>query len=505
MSFTASARTSGPELHALLIRRRWWFLLPLLAGWLAVVSLRWVLPPDYQSQSLLLMQRQAVPTVYVQPNVTFNPDQMLQSMGLEVLSRDRLAQVVREHNLYPALQRSRGMDAAIAELQQQIAIAPVDLASLPHPPAGDWSAVSIAYTAPTPALAQVVDNDLTTSFIQQNLRATQQASSDTTSFLKQQLQQASDALGQAQLAVENFERGHLGSLPGQGPANLALVMNLQTEASAGLSALNHTQQEIATDRALVTHAPTPGDLDRQQQLQTLEAQLSQMRSRYTERYPGIVSLQQQIAVLQAKQAAHPVGEAGNSLALAQANSQLQADEALLPQQQKQVAQLNRDLGRYQQRLTGAPLPASQLAALETTEQQAQVAYQSLLGKWNSSRMASELAAQQGGAQFQLVNAPSWPREPSWPKPSELSLLGLLVGACLGLGACVVGECIDDRIATEGDLAVVGLAPVLIRVPRLCSARQRKRQQFRALVQWVAVSVALLLLLAGNLWLWRLGG
>lgn len=504
MSFAASARTSWPQLKATLMRRRWLFLLFLVAGWLAVASLRWVLPPEFQSQSLLLIQRQAVPTTYVQPNVTFDPNQMLQSMGLEVLSRDRLAQVIREHNLYPKLQQRGGMDAAIAELQKQIAIAPVDLASLPHPPAGDWSAVSIAFTASSPALAQAVANDLTTSFIQQNLKATQQASSDTTSFLRQQVQQAGDTLHQAQAAVQEFERRHLGSLPGQGQANLALVMNLQAQASAAVAGRDHTQQEITADRALLAQAPTSDQLALQQQLQSLEAQLGQMRSQYTARYPGIVSLQQQIAALQAKIAAGPGGKPDNSLAMAQARSQLQADEALLPQQNDQVAQLQRDLNRYQVRLNAAPVPATQLAALESAEQQAQAAYQDMLGKWNSSRMASELAAQQGGAQFQLVNAPNWPREPSWPKPADLCLLGLLAGLCLGLGACLLAECMDDRIATESDLVALGVTPVLIRVPRLCSARRRRWQRLGAVAQWAAVSAALLFLLAANLWLWRLG-
>ncbi|MGH9477030.1 MAG: GumC family protein [Terriglobales bacterium] len=505
MNPSSSPRLSGSAVGHLFLRRRWWFLLPFVGGWLLVASLRWVLPPQFQSQSLLLIERQVVPPAYVQPNVTFDPDHLLQSMGLEVLSRDRLAQVVRQHDLYPDLQRRRGMDAAVAELQKDISIQPVDLASLPHPPTGDWSALSIAFTGSTASLAQAVDNDLTTSFIQQNLRATQQASADTTTFLSQQVEQAQTAWQQAQAAVQSFERAHLGSLPGQDQANLALTMNLQSELNASLAARDHTRQEIATDKALLAHAPTPAQEQMQQQLQTLEAELRQMRTQYTGRYPGMVQLQHQISLLRAQLGA-PAGADGgaSSLPLVQVRSQLQADIAQLPFEQTQVDKLERQLRRYQQRMTAAPLKASQLDGLEAQQQQAAAAYQSLLGKFDSSRMASELAAQQGSAQFRLVDAPSLPRVPVWPQPGTLCLVGLLAGACLGLAAAAVAEFAEDRVTGEDELLALGVTPVLVRIPPLCDTHQQARRRLRAAMEWALASGLVLILAAANVWMWRLG-
>src|SRR6185437_1327756 len=250
--------------------------------------------PSYESQALLLVEQQSVPQTYVQSNVTFNAGQLLQSMGLQVLSRDRLAQVVRQYHLYPDVQQRLGMDAAIAKLQKQITIEPVSLTSLPNPPPGDWSAIRIAFDASTPKLAQEVDNDLTTSFIQENLRATQQASAQTTTFLQQQLQQAAAPLQQAQAQVQNYERDHMGMLPGQEQANLAIMMNQQSALAATLATRNRIQLEIASDRALLANAPTPEQAQMQQDLTSLQSQLSTLRSHYTDRYPGVVLLEQQI-------------------------------------------------------------------------------------------------------------------------------------------------------------------------------------------------------------------
>ncbi|MGH9488629.1 MAG: hypothetical protein ACRD04_13700 [Terriglobales bacterium] len=508
----ATARPDWIAIRSLLSRRRWWFLLPFVAGWAVVASLFWLLPAQYQAQALLLVEHQAVPPSYVTPNITFNPEQLLQSMGLQVLSHDRLAEVVRAHRLYPALQRRHGMDAAIAKLQKQITIAPVSLASLPNPPPGEWSALRIAFTASTPALAQAVDNDLTTSFIQQNLRATQQASADITSFLQQQLQEAAAARDQAQTQVESFERSNLGLLPGQGQANLALAMNLQTQLSAQLAARDQTQLQIAADRALVAQVPTPAVQQMQQQMQSLEDQMRDLRGRYTARYPEVMHLQQQIAALKIQLAAQPGkstrpakdAAAASSPALLQARSQLQADDALLPRQQVQVSTLERQLRRYQRRLTLAPVPASQLAGLEAQQQQAETSYQTILAKLNSSQMASELEQQQGGAQFRLVNAPDYPRQPVWPKPATLTLLGLLAGVCLGLGVSAAAELTEDRLHAENELAALGVRPVLARIPPLRTVREQASRRLRYRLEWAAASALVALVVAGSLWLLLLG-
>lgn len=509
MSLDGSTSTMSLQaVWAVLRRRRWWLLLPLLGGWAAVASLRYVLPAQYQSQALLLIEQQAVPHTYVQPNVTFNADQMLQSLGQQVLSHDRLAQVVRQYHLYPGVEARQGLDAAIFKLRKAISIQPVSLASLPHPQSGDWSAITIGFQAQSPALAQAVANDLTTLFIQDNLQATQQASAQTTSFLDQQVQQAAAQLQQARAQVQTFERAHLGTLPGQTQTNLAMAMSLQAELASSLAAVNSTKQEIASDRALLAQAPSPDQQAQQQQLATLEAQLQQLRSRYTARYPAVIALQQQIAALKHSPSAAAGGSspsasaAQSSLALSQVRSQLQADEALLPEQQKQAKELQHQVAGYQRRLALAPLPASELAGLNAQEQQAAAAYQDLLSKRNASQMASQLEAQQGGAQFRLLDAPALPQKPVSPKPAVLSLLGVAVGLILGLAVSAAAELLQDRIRGEAEIIATGLTPILARVPSLRSRSEQARRRWRACCEWAAGAALLLVLIAGNLWMLR---
>ncbi|HVA63602.1 MAG TPA: Wzz/FepE/Etk N-terminal domain-containing protein [Terriglobales bacterium] len=498
------------QLRALLLRRRWWLLLSLCAGWLGVVSLLWLLPPVYSSQALLLVEQQSVPQNYVQPNVEFNPQAQLQSLGQQVLSRDRLAQIVEQFHLYPRLVSSQGEDAAVRRMRLAITLEPVSLADLPTPPQGPWSAVRLAFSASSPQTAQGVAERLTQAFIQENLRATQAASSRTTDFLREQLQQAGQQVQQAQQQLQQYEHGHLGLLPGQGQANLAIVMSLQSQLGASQAALLNNQQEIVTDRSLLAQAPSAHVLRLRSQIAALRARLNQLRSRYTDRYPAVGQAGQQLAALQAQLAQASSGQppAPSSVAdspeLAQARSRLQAAEAQLPRQQNDVVRLQKQLAQYERRLDLAPMPAAQLAALNTQLQQVQANYQARQAKLANSEMASQLEQEQGGAQFQLVNAPTVPRRPVWPNPALLAPLGLAAGLLLGLAICLLMELSGDCIGGEAELLALGLTPVWIHIPPLYSRGQRFRRRLRFGLEWISAGALLSLLVLGNIWMLRQG-
>lgn len=505
---TATPRSVSPrELRALLIRRRWLILALFVLGWGATVSLRWVLPPRYESSALLLAVNQSVPAQYVAPNVNFDPDQLLQSMGARVLSRARLQDIVSRFGLFPAALQRHGMDAAVKKLRADISLQPASVAGLPTPQQGQWSAIQISVRASSADLAQRIANSVTTDFVQDDLSQTQQASDRTTSFLRQQLAQAQQDVSAAEQKVRDYEQRHLGELPGQQQSNLAMSLNLQTELDGALDALDRDQRTIATAQAQLANAPSPTVVQLRDQLTSLQAQLVQLRSAGdTARHPDVVSTEAQIAAVRralasaGAQAAPGGGEA--SAATAALRGQLQAAQKAEPKLQAQVATLRRQLKAYRQRLADAPLPASALTQLNNQLQQAQAAYQALLAKTNASAMASALEQSQGGAQFELVNPPDLPRQPAWPNLALLCWLGLAVGLGLGVGAVALAEIYRGTVAGEADLARLGLGPVIVHIPPLYTRAQRARRRLRHGLEWLVACTLLAAVAVGNLWLLR---
>jgi succinoglycan biosynthesis transport protein ExoP len=88
------------EYFAIVLRRRWWILLPLFLSWLTVWGVSWFLPTTYQSEALISAEQQKVSDIYVMENVNVNLQNRLQSTTQQVLSHASLQGIIDRFKLY---------------------------------------------------------------------------------------------------------------------------------------------------------------------------------------------------------------------------------------------------------------------------------------------------------------------------------------------------------------------------------------------------------------------
>src|SRR6202790_2534205 len=93
------------EYFAIVVRRRWWIVLPLFLIWLTVWVVSWLLPTTYQSDALISAEQEKVSDLYVMENVNVNLQNRLQSTTQQVLSRASLQAIIDRFNLYPTTPR----------------------------------------------------------------------------------------------------------------------------------------------------------------------------------------------------------------------------------------------------------------------------------------------------------------------------------------------------------------------------------------------------------------
>src|SRR5579859_1177830 len=103
-------------------RRHIHFLIPLVIGWAVVWSASWVLPPRYQSSTLILVEQPTMPKDYVTPNVSDDLQQRLQSITQQILSRTRLLHIIDEFNLYAAERGLSNPDEKVERMRKDIDI-----------------------------------------------------------------------------------------------------------------------------------------------------------------------------------------------------------------------------------------------------------------------------------------------------------------------------------------------------------------------------------------------
>src|SRR3569832_1119319 len=143
----------------IVVRRRWWILLPTFLIWVTVFRVSWFVPSQFRSETVILVEQQKIPQQYVQTNVASDMQERLQSMTQQILSRTRLMKIIQDFKLYQNVRRSTP-DELIERIRDDIKI------ELVHAPGDKYlTAFKIYNSSPSPLLAQQVANELTTLFI----------------------------------------------------------------------------------------------------------------------------------------------------------------------------------------------------------------------------------------------------------------------------------------------------------------------------------------------------
>src|SRR5580692_12334058 len=103
-------------------RRHIHFLIPLFLGWLLVWGASWGLPVRYKSGTLILVEQPTMPKNYVEPNVSDDLQNRLQSITQQILSRTRLLMIIDKLHLYAGGHEKINPDEKVARMTKDIDI-----------------------------------------------------------------------------------------------------------------------------------------------------------------------------------------------------------------------------------------------------------------------------------------------------------------------------------------------------------------------------------------------
>jgi succinoglycan biosynthesis transport protein ExoP len=503
-------------------RRHLHFLIPLFLGWLLVWGASWFLPVRYKSSTLILVEQPTMPKTYVEPNVTDDLQNRLQSITQQILSRTRLLLIIDKLHLYDDGHRQITPDEKVELMRKDIDIELVRR--------GDQiTAFNIYYSARDPHVAQRVTSELTDLFINENLRVRQQQSEDTTKFIGSQLENARVSLAEQEAKVREFKGEHEGELPSQEASNLQILSGLQAQLQNEQDALNTAKQQrvylqtlIEQNRALHTTSRSPdgsptGLAAIDQELDRLRAKLAELSSRYTDHYPEVENVKDEItktekmrvqlvAELKAKgssgRQADDVTAARDvtdplSTPLLQLQGQLQSSQTEIANREQAVAMLKGRVGSYQNRLDSAPASEQELADLTRGYDQTKANYDDLLKKQNESTMATNMEQMQQGERFSMIDPPSLPVRPDFPNRLKFCGIGLGLGLALGLVVVVGLELMDDRLHSEKELKILLPMTILSEIPEIVSSSDKQSVRKRMVLGWAVAALVATTILAGS--------
>jgi succinoglycan biosynthesis transport protein ExoP len=512
---------------SIVVRRRWWILLPTFVCWAIVWTGSWVWPDRFKSEALILVEQQRVPEHYVVPNVTLDLQDRVLAITQRILSRTRLQATIDRFHLY---QHSRGLGSLlqtkdpVEQMRKDIQIDLVqsDGKTAVHP--GDLAAFKIRYFAASAEIARQVNSELTSLFIEENLKSQQLSSESTTAFLNSQLTDARAKLEEQESKVRGFKAKHLGDLPSQLESNVQILSGMQGQLQNNQRALDGANQQRLYLESLEQQYQTAmaqsgsGDPNARpeetlnKELMDARSRLAEARSKYTEDHPDIIALKNQVAKAEvlkkqeiaAEQAANANDESSNlagstSTSMMQLQSQIKANQLEIQNYDKRRKDLERQISSYQARLNLTPSTEQELADISRGYEESKANYNSLLQKQNQSELATSLEQRQQGERFSVIDPPSTPLKPSSPNHLIVSLAGLALGVVVGVGLVAFFELTEVRVRDKKDVEDLVNARVLVGIPHLSTRTEDRLHELRRLAEIAATVAMAVLMAAGNLY------
>ena len=488
-----------------LFGRRWLIVAYMVCGWAAGTAISWLLPPRYRSETVILVEQQKVPEHYVESNITVDLQERLQSMSEQILSRTRLLALIDKFDLYRDKAGHRDADALVERMRKDIQVEMITAAGRRD----QLSAFKVSYSAAKPKLARDITNELTSLFINENLQDREQQSQETTKFLESQLDEARRSLSEQEDKLRQFRTQHSGELPEQVQSNLQILGGLQIQLRAANDTLNQAEQRNLYLRSLLNQyrAALPGAAGdpaddssgmtsrTASQLAALKAQLAELQGRYTDRYPDILRLKQQISELEEHQptaVSTPTTSAkitgDESAPILQLRSELSANEFQIKSEKAKIRQLEEQIEAYQLRLNATPTRQQQAAAVTRDYDQSRTYYETLLSKKLQSEMATNLEMRRQGEQFHMIDPPNLPSRPYWPNRLAFSFGGLAAGLALGLAMAVLLELLNSRVNQEVELVEFFGSGYVLALPAFTTEIEAARAYRSRIREFVAAGV-----------------
>lgn len=470
------------EYLQILWRRLWLIVLPAVLGLLAAYGYSQTIPDRYSSQTLVLVEGQRVPDDFVRSVVREEINSRLGTMREQIQSRSRLEPLISRFNLFESEVGRVPTEDLVNRLRAAINVTPVQQM------AGGFHGLPgfrIIVTWSDPRIAQALCAEITSMFIDENLRQRGNRAEETTAFLTKQLEDAKQQLDEHDARLAEFKRRYVGQLPGQEQANLNMLMTSSAQLDAVTQNLNRAHQDKAYLESLLaqqvaawentqTGGANPQTLE--QQLTLRQSQLLELQARYTDDHPDVIKMKQEIATIQRRleemATAEPdpaarISERG-SLAepaqIQQLRTQIRGLELTIEERTRDQARLQEQIRLFQSRVQLSPIIEQQYKELTRDYDTALAHYNDLLSKRTQSEMATDLERRQQGEQFRVLDPANLPETPSYPDRAQFALGGLGIGLLLGAGLALLIEIRDQAIRNERDIEALLELPTLALVP-----------------------------------------
>ena len=536
----------------------------LIAGTVFILGLitAFVWPPTYASSATILIEEQEIPVEMVQTTVTSYAGQRIQVISQRVMTRANLLEIMNKYDLYVDERKRETTEEVLDTMRNDIKVDMVQ-ADVVDPRSGRPMAATIAFTVgfegENPVLVQKVANELTTLYLNENLRTRTEKTEETREFIAAEAERLNTEIQRLEAALSAFKEKNIGLLPESRDLVTQQIQRTQTEIdnitdqirsaketrvylqgqlavldpyitddatnpATRLQALRtqyislysryspdhpdvlRTKREIAALEKQVGVVDTTAD--ELAELEAMRVKLDKAKQTYSDEHPDIKNLNRQIAALE-KELQKPASVSRKAYAdvnpsnpaYINLSSQLEAQDIQIKLLTERQGKLKQKIAEYEDRLLQMPKVEAEYRTLARDYENTTIRYRELKSKQMTAEVAQAMEKERKGEKFTLIDPPILPEEPVSPNRPAIIFLSLVLALGAGIGSAAAAESMDSAVrGAKGVISILNTAPLAV-IPYLASqediGRERKRRWL--IIAGVITGIIVILLLINFLY------
>jgi polysaccharide chain length determinant protein (PEP-CTERM system associated) len=516
---------SAGDFLSLLIRRKWWVIVPAFALSCIVAILVQQLPKIYVSESLVLVRPRDVPEMFVMDLISGTAQQRLRSIQQTVMSRNNTVAILTEFkNKLPEFQ-SLNMDEAVTKLRSQMDI---QFDMVPDARGNPTiSSFRIQFEHKNPAVARDIAAKLTTLFIEQDSRTRETHVFGTTEFLQAELDKKELEMSASDEKLKVLKESYQPELPQQLEANLRALDRYSDEKRQNAEAMEHLrvqqsilQEKMAATPQYLSEAEVAGPKKKEnpfiEEYKKLDLNLKRLKASVP---PGSTLPDLEMTRLQMEGLKKQIPPDEFEAAMKEEEEEKKGTEKKVDNPQyialnQQARLMNTEISRiekdkalietnyrkYSARVDATPKAELKLSEVLRENIDIRGEYERLKGKLTEAKLAESLESKQRGDQFMVLDPANFPIEPSKPNKWKVLIIGFLICLGIGVGLALLSDVMRQRVWTQSEVESFWGVPVMIDIPEIITdgdvavaQRRRRVVALSSVAAFAAYSVCLYLL------------
>ena len=486
----------------LIIRRRY----AALSVALAVLSVctwgSFFWPKTYEAKSTVLVENTSIIEPLMKDvGVPRGTEDIVSSLKNSIVSRNLLEKVIKKLDLDATVKAPTQYEAVIDGLRKNIDVA------LPQGARGSTkgsTVFTVTYRARDPKRVRDVVNALVGQFIEENIGFRRSDAYGAYEFIKGQLSEYKTKLEESDKAIREFREKNPLVVPQSETTIAKNIEQLQTgrmEAEIKLKELTrkseNLRKQLSGEKEL-TVAMISNDGSPQGRLNYLNNQLVILMSKYTENYPEVIRVRNEIEELKKEIAQPQAGsrQGGGSEMSAinpiyqRLKEQLGETDAEIDSLKARIGELSRQQQQGQNLLGRMPKEQEEWTKLQRNRNVYQKIYDELLEKLESARVSTDLEATSKTGFFKVLDPAVLPPHPLKPNRVLIILFGVALGIASGAGFVIGLESLKRPFKDESDIESRLKLYVLGTIPSIVTEEDRSAEKTRDRRVFIAASAYL---------------